>query len=106
MNSYKPARVLRSHEELDRIVFYAVHIVSTKQDDDPNNVWANEDNLMAVNAFITVAVRYALGNMRTALRQALGCDCPLLYADDKSAWENARTLIVLLNKKLSEDGKL
>ena len=99
MNSYKPARTLRSHEELDRIVFYAVHIASTKQNDDPNNVWANDDNLAAITSFIAVAVRYAF-------RQVFGCDCPLLYADDKSAWENARTLIVLLNKKLSEDGKL
>ena len=106
MNSYKPARVLRSHEELDRIVFYAVHIASTKQNDDPNNVWANDDNLAAITSFIAVAVRYAIGNMRTTFRQVFGCDCPLLYADDKSAWENARTLIVLLNKKLSEDGKL
>ena len=106
MNSYKPARVQRSREELDRIVFYAVHIASTEQNDDPNNVWANEENLMAINAFIAVAVRYAIGNMRTTFRQVFGCDCPLLYADDKSAWENARTFIVLLNKKLSEDGKL
>lgn len=106
MNSYKPARVPRSREELDRIVFYAVHIASTKQNDDPNNVWANGENLTAINTFISVAVHYAIGNMRTAFRQVFGCDCPLLYADDKSAWENARTFIVLLNKKLSEDGKL
>ena len=84
----------------------SVHIASTEQNDDPNNVWANEENLMAINAFIAVAVRYAIGNMRTTFRQVFGCDCPLLYADDKSAWENARTFIVLLNKKLSEDGKL
>lgn len=91
MDNVTNVRTLRAREELDRIVFCAVHIVN-----DSESKYASEENVARVNAFISTAVVRTNGNMRVAMRVLFGNDCPLLFADHTSVWDNARRFIELL----------
>lgn len=93
MDNVTNERTLRAREELDRIVFYAVRIVN-----DSESKYASVKNIVLVNTFISVAVVHAAGNVRIVMRVLFGNDCPLLYDDKTSVWDNARRFIELLIK--------